>query len=165
MWCLVAENFGNHLVHLVISVNKFLLVYSFFFFSFQPLHPSTFLLVYEAHSQCYVQTASFRITQHVGYRRIRLQLNYCAKILNCLGNPAILWCNKLHNNIDRLGAALRFVGVCSFQLPVGRFGILVKHKAVFPWNCDGTVCCQVADLNYIKAQFGTLWYKLFCLIL
>jgi hypothetical protein len=50
----------------------------------------------------------------------------------------------------------RFVGVCSFQLLVGRFGILFRHKAVFPSNCGATVCCQVADLNYIEEQFGTL---------
>jgi hypothetical protein len=55
--------------------------------------------------QCYGQTTSFHVTQHVGYRRITLQLNYCSIILHCLGHPVILLCNKLHNNIDHLGAA------------------------------------------------------------
>ena len=54
------------------------------------LHPSALLLLLlsQAHSQCYGQTTSFRVTQHVGYRRIRPQLNYCAKILHRLGTPS-----------------------------------------------------------------------------
>jgi len=59
---------------------------------FQPLHPSALLLLllllFEAYSQRYGQSTSFRVTQHVGYRRIRLQLNYCAKILHRLWTPS-----------------------------------------------------------------------------
>ena len=58
---------------------------------FQPvLNPSALLLLllFEAYSQCYGQTTSFRVTQHVGYRRIKLQLNYCAKILHRLWTPS-----------------------------------------------------------------------------
>ena len=66
---------------------------------FQPLlHPSALLLLlFQANSQCHGQTTSFRVTQHVGYRRITLQLNYCAKILQVWGHPAILLCNILHS--------------------------------------------------------------------
>jgi len=53
---------------------------------FQPLLQFA-LLLFQAHSQCYDQTTNFRVTQHVGYRRIRLQINYCAKILHRLGRP------------------------------------------------------------------------------
>jgi len=71
------------------SFNKFSWVYSFLFF--QPLlHPSALLLLllFQAHSQCCGQPTSFCVTKHVGYRRIRLQLNYSAKILHRLGTPS-----------------------------------------------------------------------------
>jgi hypothetical protein len=57
---------------------------------FQPLlHPSALLLLlFQAHGQCYGQTTSFGVTQHVAHRRIRLQLNYCAKTLHRLGTPS-----------------------------------------------------------------------------
>jgi hypothetical protein len=72
---------------------------------FQPLlHPSALLLLlFQANGQCYGQTTSFGVTQHVGYRTIRLQLNYFAKILHRLGTPSNI---IVHNNIDCLGAAL-----------------------------------------------------------
>jgi hypothetical protein len=69
------------------SFNTFSWVYSFFF-NHSFIHLLFFLSFFFKNTvSALAKTTSFRVTQHFGYRRIRLQLNYCAKLLHRLGTP------------------------------------------------------------------------------
>jgi len=85
---LITENFENYVVHLVLDLLINFRGCTHFFFSTTPSSICASSSFFQAHSQCYDQTTSFRVIQHVGYGMIRLQLNYCAKILHRLGRPS-----------------------------------------------------------------------------
>jgi hypothetical protein len=108
MWRLVAENFENHLVHLVLDLLiNFHGCTHFFFFNHSFIHLHFFFSFFLKHTasamakQLPSVSLNMLATEGSDFNWIIAQ-----KCSTVWGHPAIVLCNTLHNNINSLGAPL-----------------------------------------------------------